>query len=518
MAFYFLLVAIGRYLSSEIVEWDDAEQLLHSQFLLFGYGPQPPLYDWIANVLMRINGFSILPLLLLKAMLLFAIFFSVYRSFFYITKRPDLAILAAYATFMPAQLAWEAQRTLTHTVLATTCIAMTFALITGILFSDSSSKKKATLRNVFLAITIGLGLLSKYSTGLIFFFLFFAIYLEPSLRRKLFTRAFFYSLCITFLIVIPHGIWFLDHFNVATDATLNKLSRPIQESMIQSWINALINLVRSFIGFFALPLFLGAVIFTTIRVYSRFMPSLNSIDKTNLESRLGYSAVSKTFLPYILQFAVLCLILVFGIGTAEFKDRWFTPFLFLVMPFSMVALLQREKHIRIAIKTIQFALLLCAILFVFRPYLIGIFNKPSYLNLPVESLASKIQLVFREGAVVLVNDNRLAGSARLRLPKRVTVLYADAPINKLIELETCQVGLVTLSDNYLRKDYFSDELLSKARGIIRAHYLTVVQSDPVLAHSLDVSLETIAIQENARYTTDKIYLTINIITDNTCRN
>ena len=62
---YFSLQMVMRLFTSQSAELDEAEQLLWTQDLRWGYGPQPPLYSWLQWVLFEVFGVSILALALL---------------------------------------------------------------------------------------------------------------------------------------------------------------------------------------------------------------------------------------------------------------------------------------------------------------------------------------------------------------------------------------------------------------------------------------------------------------------
>ena len=55
---------------SPALKWDEAEQMLWSQQLAWGYGAQPPLYTWLQWALNLVFGPSVLALSLLKHALL----------------------------------------------------------------------------------------------------------------------------------------------------------------------------------------------------------------------------------------------------------------------------------------------------------------------------------------------------------------------------------------------------------------------------------------------------------------
>ena len=61
-----LLVIITRLWMSSAVSWDQNEQLVWSQRLRLGYGPQPPLYTWLQWAVNLVLGPTTLAVVLVK--------------------------------------------------------------------------------------------------------------------------------------------------------------------------------------------------------------------------------------------------------------------------------------------------------------------------------------------------------------------------------------------------------------------------------------------------------------------
>lgn len=466
MAFYFLFVAIGRYLSSDALEWDDAEQILHSQFLLFGYGPQPPLYDWITHFLLRATGPAALPLLVFKAVLLYAIFYAAYIAISTLTARQDLGILGAYAVFTPAQLVWEAQRTLTHTVLATACIAIAISLMIKIICDPKPDKSVSVIRYIFLGLVCGAGLLAKYSTGLVFLFILIATYSQHILRYQVFQSLLWGSLAVSILLALPHGLWFVDNYAVATDATLVKLSKTQGTNIVENFFLGLVNFVKSILGFFALPLMIGGLLYLLSKLSEKSSTNPEPIWINGTLSITVWTAFKKAAIVYLGLFVVFVLTLIIGLGTTEFKDRWITPFLFFAVPILTVIFANTRYRLISATNIILVILWILGIIFIFRPVLTGLINHPSYLNLPAKELAHSLSPHLKAGSVLIVQDNRLAGSLKLHLPKEVTVLYADAPVNRLLTLNSCRVGIISIAEQHDVIMSFSSQALTLAKKIL----------------------------------------------------
>ncbi|MBC8096001.1 MAG: hypothetical protein H7Y43_09330, partial [Akkermansiaceae bacterium] len=74
LAGYFLLQIVLRLITSNTTDLDESEQLLATQQLQWGYGPQPPLYTWLLYPLVQLLGPGVLALAIFKNALLFGIY------------------------------------------------------------------------------------------------------------------------------------------------------------------------------------------------------------------------------------------------------------------------------------------------------------------------------------------------------------------------------------------------------------------------------------------------------------
>jgi hypothetical protein len=74
-----LLLVLLRLWSSPALELDEAEQMLWSQQLLWGYGAQPPLYTWLQWGVSALLGPGLLALSVLKMGLLASTYAFIWR-------------------------------------------------------------------------------------------------------------------------------------------------------------------------------------------------------------------------------------------------------------------------------------------------------------------------------------------------------------------------------------------------------------------------------------------------------
>jgi 4-amino-4-deoxy-L-arabinose transferase-like glycosyltransferase len=174
---YFSLQVVVRLLTSQSVELDEAEQLLWTQDLRWGYGPQPPLYSWLQWAFFEVFGASILALALLKNLLLLSTYGCTWLAARTVLA-PRLAALSS-ASLLLLQIVWESQRDLTHSVLVTTCAAATLAVLLALL-----RRPRAGLY-LLLGLAVGCGLLAKYSFFMVVAAWGIALLWSPATRRVL---------------------------------------------------------------------------------------------------------------------------------------------------------------------------------------------------------------------------------------------------------------------------------------------------------------------------------------------
>jgi 4-amino-4-deoxy-L-arabinose transferase-like glycosyltransferase len=80
LAGYFFLQLLSRVLISDSANLDEAEQLILTQRIRWGYAAQPPLYTWLQALFFTVFGINIFALALLKNSLLFTTYAFNYLS------------------------------------------------------------------------------------------------------------------------------------------------------------------------------------------------------------------------------------------------------------------------------------------------------------------------------------------------------------------------------------------------------------------------------------------------------
>jgi 4-amino-4-deoxy-L-arabinose transferase-like glycosyltransferase len=401
---YFGLQLAARVWASRSVELDEAEQLLWTQQLRLGYGPQPPLYTWVQWAFFEVLGVSVFALALLKNLLLL----STYSFTFLAARRvltPRLAVMSTLSLMLLMQIVWESQRDLTHSVLVTTCAAATLWVLCELVRAPHVDWY------ALLGLTAACGLLAKYSFAVYLAALGGALLLSPDTRRVVIDRRMLLSVAIALMLVLPHGLWVLDHLGAAVDNTAGKLSAGQGRGLGQI-ASGLASLA------FVVPSFLTPWILIVLALFGRGL-AMRRADREPLFAGL--------FLRYFaLLLAVLVAMVVIG-GAANFKDRWLQPFLFLAPMAFFVLWPGLEHHARRPGLVWAAAAMgaLTLVLLTLRPAYDGRRGKPDQLNLPIAALAQSVRAAGIEPAVIVSNEQHLAGALRLVFPRSRIMLAAD---------------------------------------------------------------------------------------------
>jgi 4-amino-4-deoxy-L-arabinose transferase-like glycosyltransferase len=174
---YLALNAITQGLVSQTADLDQAQQLLLSQELAWGYGRQPPVYTWIVNGVFRITGPEVWSLRLIKVVILFVLVVAILMVGKELALTESQQVLSVLGLALIPQLVWEAQRDLTHSPLATMMGALTLWCVLRL-------RKQPDVHNYFLlGVLVAAGLLSKFNYAVFLLSVMVGALLTPDYRR-----------------------------------------------------------------------------------------------------------------------------------------------------------------------------------------------------------------------------------------------------------------------------------------------------------------------------------------------
>ncbi|MCV3738568.1 glycosyltransferase family 39 protein [Rhizobium sp. TRM96647] len=397
LAAYFAVNFLVRMALPDSLERDEAQQVLLSQWLAAGYDTQPPFYNWLQYALIQITGPSVFAISLLKNLMLFAAYLAYGLAARTVLKDRDLAIIATLSLLTIPQIAFEAQRDLTHTV------AVVFAAALFLFGFLRTLAAPTALSYLVAGVAIGIGMIAKYNFALLPAAGLLAILFDREWRQRLFDWRLLLTAGASLVIVAPHALWLFDHLALASGGTMDKLSDG--DTGISSQIlEGLLSLVTAVLGFSAVTVVVFAIVFrgglwTALKAGNRWTGLI--------EAMMAF-------------FLLALLLLILFAGAAHIKDRWLTPLL-LVLPLYLCLKieaagradpLQLKRFVPIAAAVM---IAVPAILFG-RVAAAGLTGDYQKLNVPYDAFARQVAQEGVAPAVIFTDDTQLAGNLRLHFP------------------------------------------------------------------------------------------------------
>ena len=409
LAVYFLLQLLVRVTVAGGVEKDEAEQLLWTQTLAWGYGPQPPLYSWLQWALFQLTGPTVVGLALLKNALLFATYAFTWAAARRLLEPAPAALAAASLLLLP-QVAWESQRDLTHTVLVTSAAAATLWLAIGLL------QRPGAWRCVALGVALAAGVLAKYSFVLVPLALAAAALPDRRLRAALLDRRLLLSVAVAALLIAPHALWLTGHWRDAMHVTAGKLALAPGSPLAHA-LGGAASLAAAVAGFLT-PLWI---------VYAALFGRALWAERPARADGPWPAFFGRYFA--LLAAALLLLALA---GAGSFKDRWMQPLLFCAPLALLVARpdVATPERLRVLRRVLTGAM--CVLLLGMAGRVVGVGHglRPGDFNLPLAPLGEALRARGVRPAAVVSESSRLAGGMRLVFPgAAVRVVGGTRPLN-----------------------------------------------------------------------------------------
>ncbi len=405
LAGYFVLQVVIRTLTSPSVDLDESEQVLFAQRLSWGYGPDPPLYTWLQMGLFAAFGTGVFALALLKNTLLLGTYALTYRNARFITGSDLCGAAAAFSLLLIPTIAWESQRDLTHTVLATTMAAASLACFFRL------QERRGIRWYVLFGLAAGAGLLAKFNFALWILGLLGAALVEPKLRKSVLDWRMGLALIVCVLMATPYGLWILEHRNTAF-GNVSKLAVG-KTSWAYTVLTGLKNLVTAVVSVLG-PL---ALIYGAIFVKAR-------ADVPLPERTRVYGKVILRAVLFILG-TILLLVLLFR--ATGFRERWFQSLL-VSAPVAAVALLSNRLD---SCRVKWLAGIAVTVMIVVAGVVPGrIFfgeklKREEPLMRPYAEVGRQIRPEISRSAVVVADTVLLAGNLQLALPSNEVLVPAS---------------------------------------------------------------------------------------------
>jgi 4-amino-4-deoxy-L-arabinose transferase-like glycosyltransferase len=386
-----------RLLAPGSVEHDEAEQLVLGQVLALGYGIQPPLYTWIQHAVFQTVGVGVFALALVKQGLLFATYLFCFLAARHMLEDARLAALAALSLWLIPQIGWEAQRDLSHSVLATALAAALVCVVVRL------AEGPRTGLYVVAGLLIALGVLSKYSFGVFAAALLIAAASLEEFRSVLLHARLGLSLAVAAVVVAPHLVWVAGDPRVVTVDMAAKL-RLLDTWSVGAATRGLWELAWSVTRFVGPLVVVAAVLAPGAlrRPRDRGGPRYRLLLERLLLVELALLAVGGA-----------------GLGLVEFKTRWLQPLLWVVaLPLAL-----RIRGTRPSLRRLRaFAVIVAAVGILWLMAQLGAVwigpwvGRYSRLHLPMRELAGQLRAAGFQRGTIVAGDRVLAGSLRLGFP------------------------------------------------------------------------------------------------------
>jgi len=338
VAAYFLCQTIIQPMVSHFagtgVSIDDAEQLIYLPHFWAGYGgSQPPLFTWINWIATHLLGTSILTLKIVKYVVLFLAFVSVHRAMRLLGYPRHTAAAASLGLFTVAQIVWEMQHALTHSVASLAFSALAFLALADLLI------RRGTTSYFFFGAAAALAILAKFNDVIFVVAMLGAALSIRSYRAAILDRRIVLSLMVLVLALTPTALWSLDHSN-ALFARMHKFGLdPKGDSFLFIRLKGLAEFGIATFDFTILTLLACGLAFAS--------------QKLGPGKRIAEAEAGDGFLARILLIGyVLTAALVLASGTTAVRDRWLVPLLFLLPAYLAI----RAERLGLAGKKAQYAI------------------------------------------------------------------------------------------------------------------------------------------------------------------
>ncbi|MBB4237414.1 ArnT family glycosyltransferase [Rhizobium esperanzae] len=398
LAVYFLLNIALRIALPHTLDLDEAEQSFYSQYLLAGYGSQPPFYNWIQYAIVSVTGITMWALSVPKNIILFGCYLFYGLAAREVLKNRLLAPIAMLSLITLPQVGLMAQRELTHTV------ALLFAT-SLFLFGFFRTLRQPTVGSyLVIGIATGIGLISKYNFAILPFAAFIAVLPDWKGRSRLFDWRLLPAIAIAILIVLPHALWLPDNLASASGPTLERMTAEHEAAAGLPRIGqGLLSLAIAVLGFVALPIVIIAAAFRRdfVRALTSTSPMIRVIERMMIVSLIAFAGI-----------------VVFA-GASDIHERWLDPcllvlliYLFLKLEAAGFDLSAGLARFRLVVPVFMVVILAILLLRIVAIQYIGTYTRT---NVPFSGYAAELTAT-RKPVLIVAGTKFVAGNMKLEFP------------------------------------------------------------------------------------------------------
>jgi hypothetical protein len=406
LAYLAIRLAVGGAL-----ERDEAEIVYLTQQLRLGYGTQPPLYAWLQWLIFDVFGINRISLLLLKDLALGATCVGLFHAARPLIGRGGALAASASLALFP-QVAWEALRIQTHSVLMTAIAAATLWMYFALL------RRPNLARYAGFGMLCGLGLQTKYNYGVFLAAVACASLLVRAHREVLWNRRIWAAILPALLLALPHAAWIAHNPGLAFGGTVSKMQ---DGAVVAPYLARVggggLQVLSGIISFLALPALVYAPVCWRRRALWRGRAVFDRV------------APASRFFAWFYGLCLLALAVLALTGeVGTIKERWMIPLLF-SLPlglFVMFPALGREEIYTDIRRSAVFVALCLLALLPLRLSLGPAFGKVMTQHHPYEQLATAVQRQCPLARTIVTESLLTAGNLRFARPALRTVLLEDA--------------------------------------------------------------------------------------------
>jgi 4-amino-4-deoxy-L-arabinose transferase-like glycosyltransferase len=305
---YYAVQTLIRTLLGAPPNLDEAEQFAISDRFAFGYGPHPPLYQWLQTAAFQVFGVNYFAIAVVKNALLFATWAMLFLLGLKVTGNRLLAVIAGFGLLFSPSFAWESQIDHTHTV------SNTFLAVLATYWMFSLIGKRSPLLYVALGLAIGLGLLAKYNFALFLLALVIAFASDRKARPVVLSPWFGLAIVVAAIIASGHYLYILAN-PVAGTAKLSELGLN-RLGFVETRLEGIASFAAAIIGVHGI--WLTVVFLGFLDRWSNPRPPVHGIDEKHQHS-------SRLLLRlWLLLFGTFLGLVLIG-GTTNFRDHWLQP-------------------------------------------------------------------------------------------------------------------------------------------------------------------------------------------------
>ena len=411
VAGYCLLSVALKILRPDSLEIDESEQAFLSQYLMLGYGAQPPFYNWLQYGAATVFGISVASLTILKNALMcgFLVFYGLTaRTLTDGRSLPAVAILGVL-TLPPVFLL--SQRDLSHTVAALFSVSL-------FLFCFFRVLKLPPRIGGYLLVgaAVGVGILSKYNFVIVPAAALLAILPEASLRKRVFDWRVLACAVAGAIVIGPHVYWVINNLEHATGVTVSEMKEGAETALLPHWIEGLVSLVIAAIKGVAPPVLVFAAAF-----YSDIGKILRA-----------ESIWTRVLGRMLLASFVLVALIVIVMGATHIRVKWLALFTALVPLYLTLkidaARVDPAPRIPILLSVAGLTSVGVVLMLWARVFIGPMVGDYSFAHTPYNGFARVVSAETGEPpAAIVVDDRIVAGNLRIQFPDTPIILTGFSP-------------------------------------------------------------------------------------------